>query len=875
MDFDFITGTNRFDSHVKSGEPYAVGRFEDIVMLAKAENEKPEPHSPKDHYWAVPVKCSHAMSRSASWLKREDPNTQVSMVWADIDRGDPSWDQVWHFANTVANGGEFLVYTSRSHGEIRTEDDVCEVTGLVDKAGTKKQKYRILWPLAEESLLNVVNYTAAAQAIIDYAQEKHGLTCDPVVRTVTQLCYLPNRGTEYLYFHSPSFTRLSLRDHFLIPYIEKVMETEHAEELAAAQRRADFEANGKQETAMSPIAAFRRKHPATPEMMEWLGFDTVNGVDWRMAGGGSYATQIKDDGALYTLSSTVGALGGKQAGQGWYFQDVYYLFMHRMGWAEHPSEHEDGQYSIREYANQCLQEERKTIMGDATPEHGKQVWENCQTINGSEYGPAGRAVAIAEAKAATPPAKPVAGTEEHQWDFEYPYQYGMRETAEWAFSSSSRPVRQFAAMMTYTHYSSIIGAKYHFDGMGLNLFSIIGGGTGTGKGSAFAAQQKIVAGMEQALQDFDGVRRVFSNQPPASMRGIRQMFDGDFESRMAYLEDADSLMEALMDGTSGSNGQTLRSGLSTMWDKSGPNDVTGSVSYAKKDDKVLGIRAPNLQLGLDTQMAPVKQFLGTRAVMLGFGQRFIYSMYEGKPFKAKRIANTRRDQKPPASVVEHSVKLWRHCQTIIQGQSVAVQAPEEVYVALDELETKYLAMVQQDVDGAVIANRMHVQVAKLAAIQAVADNPDAPVISIDHFRSALSFVEIGYNRCMEFIANGEVGSGELVRVAHIMKAADGYLSLSPKQRMSYRQPKQLAEQDVVLSETYFLKRLHHSAHFKGVDSNASASTPNIIRATLNEAVQQGYLMEIDPSEAMLAAGVLLDGRVKGKLYIKQKEFNYD
>ncbi|MBG6206265.1 hypothetical protein IWQ49_000912 [Labrenzia sp. EL_126] len=353
LTFDFITGDGRKHTLKGTGSVYQTGTFEHIVQLARSEATAPGGR-PKDSHWAVFHNHDGPNARSVHTMTGEGIKASNTCTWLDIDEGDPSLKQVLEFAMAVANGHQFLVYTSKSNGEVRSEDQVNLETEWVGKKGTVKRKYRILFPHVSNIPLDT--YRFFSKALCDHA-EKHGLIPDRKVTTPTQLCYLPNAGQEY-HFHVGEGPRMDLcGEHFRWWY--------HAASNLHSEHKAEQEIRGpsKDEGARSPIGAFARKHP-TDALMEMYGFDSHNGEHWhhRDQTTDSYGTKLNQDGRRWvTASATVEKLVGRKSGDGF---DLYTAF-----------ECDGDEVKAMAYARQCLAEEDDRHYGAATVEHGIQVYK--------------------------------------------------------------------------------------------------------------------------------------------------------------------------------------------------------------------------------------------------------------------------------------------------------------------------------------------------------------------------------------------------------------------------------------------------------------------------------------------------------------------
>jgi len=333
----FITGRNRastLTSATDQSRTYPTGQFADIITMCRAQDAAAPEHTPKDSWWAVFVDNNHAQARRKQWQQaNEGSNT---CLWTDVDEGDPSFAQVKAFAHEFAGGAEYLIYTSRSHGEPRPD-------------GTIKQKYRVIFPHDSRNVWPMT-FKALQMAMMEVALA-HGIKADPATLVFTQLCYLPNRGPMWQWHHEPG-PLLNIASAAWLPRALDIAATLQSDAVATFEAKAG-------EGSRSIMAAFHRKHTAS-DMLQLYGFETNNGVDWHhpSQSTNSFGTKADDDDRGWvTASQTVAALLGRANGDAF---DIFAAFSATREGAE-------------AYARLCLQAEEDARYGAATAAHGATV----------------------------------------------------------------------------------------------------------------------------------------------------------------------------------------------------------------------------------------------------------------------------------------------------------------------------------------------------------------------------------------------------------------------------------------------------------------------------------------------------------------------
>lgn len=490
MTFHYITGVGQRDTRKHSGGEYQTGTMQDLFAMLANPIAATKGAGP----WAIFTDTNGHLGRERDF---QVSNGAATCLWVDIDVGDPTIDQVVEATRRAIGAGyAFAVYTSRSNGEVRAD-------------GTVKSKMRVILPLAQ--WIRGHDYKAFAAAL-NQAMQHQGVIPDEVTLTMTQLCYLPSYDVDhperYAYHIEDGVTFDAVASH-LLPLAQELTKLHQQEAEARKARQAEFANKGKSEGPASPIAAYRRKHPTTPEMMEWLGFSTTDGDNWKMEGGSNYSTELFEDGALYTLSSTVGNLGGRQAGQGWYFQDTYNLYAHKM--------YHGDMDRMYEYAVAVRNEE---LANDPLVKAGFAMWDRMvETRNAHQKSPDSlpappepeyvEPVAEPLAPALTgdviPPAPPGSATGKSFVNLPMPAGF-VGEVAQWIYHHQMfDPQWDIAITAAYVVCVNFVGRKDSFHGSGcalnMTLLAINGAGKDTPRRAIEAVCNGLLARLHNATNE--------------------------------------------------------------------------------------------------------------------------------------------------------------------------------------------------------------------------------------------------------------------------------------------------------------------------------------------------------------------------------------
>jgi hypothetical protein len=712
------------------------------------------------------------------------------------------------------------------------------------------KKWRILLPLTAP--LTGQQYSAFQAALFD-GLAAQGVTCDRTLERPGQVVYLPNEGDLYQW---------SAEGAALLDALNHPMAGRAAQYIAMAAEQGQAATEAANEGSRSFLRAFRQKH-SIDELLHLYGMecDPYNPDLWRhpqqsTRGYGSIRImRYPDSDRWVSMSETFNSLGvGKLTGHGTRAGDAFDLYQH--------FNCQGNRASAEAYARQCLAEEDDARYGLATAQHGEQLYAALY-CNGAPVGPDAHRAAVVEAQKLVQDIKVEVPEDipEGEWDVEFPPGV-LGEVAKTIYNTSARPVRQYAIGSALHMAAGFFGSRYNIEGFGLNLFIMIVGDSGTGKGEARRTEERIYQEVGNEAQNPQSIIEVFGHDAPASAEGLRQMFEGDYQSRATYTEDADAQLEMLMSSQAGSNGDKLRSAESKYWDNSGKGRIMGSVSYSKKENKVEAIVSPALTIGRDFQMDALRAYLGARNTLRGHGPRQIFIMYEGP--KVRPIRG--RDRTIPEWLIKVLASNWQAVRSVNGDAVTDIKLPPEVLEIFHQLEIDQLD--RQDAGGQSyeLLNRVHMNALRIAGLVAAMQNPAAPVVTPEVMQWASKFVLLGANRAIKMMTTGDVGSGEQVRVSRAVKAIVDYIRMPAGRRQTtYRVPKSIAGLDHVICERYLMEKLKPLSDFKGSDTGLTSE--DLIRKTIKELVLQEYLEEADAATVQQREGVILTGRIRQKMYL--------
>lgn len=333
-----------------AGTPYPTISVDDVwAMVAN-----PQAVAKENAQWIIP--SSYHDFDARAFAAQHVKGVYDSFLCWDIDKGNYTKEQVLAAVRATVPGAAFAMYSSRS-------------------AQPGKFKWHILIPI--DFVVTGKGYNIFQTVLLEEL-ERNGVEPDYNLARTAQLFYLPNRG-EYYEYHYEAGSLFTMENH---PTYERAVSLYH---MVADSNRSQQAVD-----RHSFIAAFNEAH-STESLFRMYGFETKNGINWKSpdSESGSFGgTKLFEDGINWFSSANSMYGIGKPASGGGSYGDAFDLYTHfNCGGNRQLAE---------QYAKKLL---RKKIWGEATPEHGFEVW-NGLSVQGTPVGQKAQEDALAKAVAA-------------------------------------------------------------------------------------------------------------------------------------------------------------------------------------------------------------------------------------------------------------------------------------------------------------------------------------------------------------------------------------------------------------------------------------------------------------------------------------------
>jgi len=674
-------------------------------------------------------------------------------------------------------------------------------------------------------------YTAAATVFIDRLRQL-GLQVGSESKDISRLCYLPNPSipSAYTWFHQPG---------------EPFMWDEDFHN-AAALIMAEERRTGEDSDNTGGAGLFEERYPSA-WMLEYLGMHrNGNHFHHPSQSNPTYATIAWPNRGWSTLSDTVAGIFGRKWG------DSFDLFASQI--APSPEYAKAARIALP-YGWQIGQDPFETL--NFHKQQGEWLWYYGH-VNSLPLGP-GAAEKFAkftleEAAKAIELIPPE--VTEGEWDIPLP-DGNLGLLISYIHQQSRKPITQYAIALALFFAAGLTGRRFLIDGTGLNLYIILGGGTSSGKGEAHRITESIRADL-RLIDQSNAIDDIFGHSVAVSGQGLRKMMTKGKPNKAVYKPDGDGVLRDII--SESGVGPILKDTLLEIWVASAINGELKEVNYSKEENTVKAVARPALTMLIDTQVEPLKQFIGSGvAYSSGLGSRTVMIEYDGL------IKHTvEQPYVPLATVVLTTLANILSAFRTNPEQMVHVQwadGVKEQHQQYDRANTDRMNR-NKAISGYLGRTPMNVQ--KIAAIQAVLENPNAPVITQSQWEWARRVMTRATARIEQMLLDGETGGGEAIRGALAVKAIREYTKMDPELRIKYKTPKSVAHVPEVIPEVYFKQKLRHNAAFKGTDNGKT--TEQIIEQTIAQLVKDDVIVANDKSALAAMYGIAFDARITTKFY---------
>lgn len=429
--------------------------------------------------------------------------------------------------------------------------------------------------------------------------------------------------------------------------------------------------------------------------------------------------------------------------------------------------------------------------------------------------------------------------------------------AEFIYGSAPRPVKQVAIVSALGLLAGIMGKAWHIPQSGLNLYIILIARSGVGKEAMHSGISAIIkASKSPMLQTFVQFSDFVSG--PALVKYCAQNASfvnvaGEWGQKLKRLSRDDGSDTAMA---------TLRTIMTNLYQKSGPQAIMGGLLYSNQDNKIDSVSGVAYSMIGETTPDTFYESLTESMMADGFLSRFTIVEYDGD----RPDENLHQNLNPPQAVIDHITNLAAMAVSIngtsgainshSQRESLLVHRTDEASVIIKTFNTECDSQIRGSKDEAwrQMWNRASLKAQRIAALLGAADRPSYPCIMPEHIEWAVDLVRRDIAIMRSKIEKGDVGMGDHSRQRKLVNILTEYMKGSPAP--GYK-PNEKMRADNVVPSSYLQIRTSRLAVFSKNRLGATASLAQALR----EFTDAGWLKEIEKAKAMT------DYNYRGKCYM--------
>lgn len=416
----------------------------------------------------------------------------------------------------------------------------------------------------------------------------------------------------------------------------------------------------------------------------------------------------------------------------------------------------------------------------------------------------------------------------------------MGEVAKYIYRTAPRPVMEIATVAAIGLISGIAGRAYNIPQSGLNTYMILIARSGTGKEALMSGPALIIDRLRNAvpaIQEFVDFNEFASGQAliKACCNGRSSFVNINDEWGQRLREFADNRATAAQ--------RSLRTVMTTLYQKSGSNSIAGGINYSNKDNNIEAVSGVSYSLVGNSTPGTFYECLTESMMEDGFLSRFTIVEYTGQRVDSNLGADLTMD----INLVDFLQKFVEHTVRLLDRpnnpQMVAFEPNAQML--MNNFDKKCDAEINRSNDEGwrQMWNRAHLKALRIAALLGVIDNFLNPVVSLNHAEWAIKLIENDIRSMSRRYMEGDVGNSDATREKKVISIISEYLN--DPGPPGYGIPDVL-KKDRIIPRRYLQTRIQRSPSFTQCKGGTSFVLDNCLRSL----VDSGYIIEADRAEVI-------------------------
>lgn len=405
--------------------------------------------------------------------------------------------------------------------------------------------------------------------------------------------------------------------------------------------------------------------------------------------------------------------------------------------------------------------------------------------------------------------------------------------ARYMYQAALRPVKEVSIVATLGLLAGLMGKAWCIPKSGLNLYVILIARSAIGKEAMHSGISEIIDACRRENPTFSKyVDFTEYASGPALIKACvaNPCFvnvSGEWGRKLKRL--------AMEDGRDGPL-QTLRTQMTNLYQKSGPQSIVGGIGYSAVDNNVASVSGVSYSMIGETTPGTFYESLTESMMEDGFLSRFLVLEYEGQrpepnPQMIKEPDDYTRQALNAIAVQADSLILKNHSMPVSISNEASAMARSF------EVECDKRINSTNDESRRQMWNRAGLKSLRIAALLAVADNWLTPVITPEHVAWAQLVIRNDIRIMSKRLDGGDVGQGDKARERKLIMIMQDYLTTPPPP--GYKVPPDM-QKGSIIPRSYLQIKVQNTASFY----NHRLGANKVLDETLNSLMGSGYIMEV-------------------------------
>jgi hypothetical protein len=406
--------------------------------------------------------------------------------------------------------------------------------------------------------------------------------------------------------------------------------------------------------------------------------------------------------------------------------------------------------------------------------------------------------------------------------------------AKFIYENSWLPIKEVSIVGALGLMAGLAGKAWHIPQSGLNLYVILVARSAIGKEAMHTGLSTLVNHCQARCRwfgnfvDFDeyvsGPALVKACLANPSFVNV----SGEWGKRLRRMANDDG-----RDGPMNS----LRTQMTNLYQKSGPQSIAGGLGYSSADNSVASVAGVAYSMIGESTPGVFYEALTESMMEDGFLSRFLVVGYDGD----RPVKNTRLLEVPDDALVAALVAICEqaHSQNNL-GSSQPVGRNEDAATVMQAFGDEcHREIVRTDDESRrQMWNRAELKALRIAALLAVGDHYVTPCITLEHINWAIALVRQDIAMMSKRLEGGDVGHSDKTRERKLVSVLRDYITKGSVPK-SYKVPPKM-HKDGLVPRNYLQTRTQQSSAFYNHKLGANRALEEAIAAC----IANGWLMEV-------------------------------